>query len=144
MTTDNAGTPTGQRGDEPTLEQIIRAKQPNPYTLEDLAALNPGFESDEEIDEFIASYRADRGHGPQESAMHWTPPRTIRLTAAVMRDGDGYTARALEVELASQGRSIEQALENLREAVELYFETEPISDFTAPIIAPLDIRVQHA
>jgi hypothetical protein len=41
---------------ELTLEEIIREKQPGPYSLADLAHLNP-FESDEEIDEFIAAVR---------------------------------------------------------------------------------------
>ncbi|HEV2348165.1 MAG TPA: hypothetical protein VGS97_29030 [Actinocrinis sp.] len=42
---------------EPTLEEIIREKQPGAdYSLADFAELNP-FESDEEIDEFIAAVR---------------------------------------------------------------------------------------
>ena len=45
--------------------------------------------------------------------------------ARVWREGDWYVAQALEVEVASQGRSQEQALSNLREALELYFEPSP-------------------
>ena len=45
--------------------------------------------------------------------------------ANVWREGDWYVAQAVEVELASQGRSEEQALSNLREALELYFEPAP-------------------
>ena len=56
MTTNPAdGNPFARRP-EPTLEEIIRAKQPGHYTLDDFADLNP-FESDEEIDEFIAAVR---------------------------------------------------------------------------------------
>jgi len=53
-------------------------------------------------------------------------------------------ARALEVELASQGETIEEALANLREAAELYFEDEPAPHLTAPIVAPLDIHLHAA
>jgi predicted RNase H-like HicB family nuclease len=67
---------------------------------------------------------------------------TVRLTAVVSRDGDWYVARALEIELASQGETIEEALANLREAAELYFEDEAVPELVAPIVAPLDIHVQ--
>jgi hypothetical protein len=56
MTTNRADVPNHHRDHEPTLEEIIRVKQPGPYTLADFADLNP-FESDEEIDEFIAAVR---------------------------------------------------------------------------------------
>ena len=51
--------------------------------------------------------------------------QTLRLTATVVPDGDWFVARCVEVEVASQGRTIEEALANLREALELYFEDEP-------------------
>ena len=46
----------------------------------------------------------------------------MRLTAAVTREGDWYVARCLEVEVTSQGRTVEEALSNLKEALQLYFE----------------------
>lgn len=45
-----------------------------------------------------------------------------RLTAAVTRDDTWYVARCLEVEVTSQGKSLDEALSNLREALELYFD----------------------
>lgn len=62
------------------------------------------------------------------------------LTAAVHREADLYVARALEVEVASQGESIEEALANLREALELYFEAEagPI-ELAHPLVTTLEI-----
>ena len=45
-----------------------------------------------------------------------------QLTAIIEREGDGY-ALCPEVDIASQGGSIEEARENLREALELFFET---------------------
>ncbi|MBN1590649.1 MAG: type II toxin-antitoxin system HicB family antitoxin [Pirellulales bacterium] len=46
-----------------------------------------------------------------------------RLTAIIEREGDGYVALCPELDIASQGGSIEQARDNLREALELFFET---------------------
>lgn len=46
-----------------------------------------------------------------------------QLTAIIEREGDGYVALCPEVDISSQGGSIEEARENLREALELFFET---------------------
>jgi predicted RNase H-like HicB family nuclease len=67
--------------------------------------------------------------------------RIIRLTATVTPDGDWYVARCLDVEVASQGHSIDEALANLREALELYFEDEPAPETQEPIVAPIEIRL---
>lgn len=44
------------------------------------------------------------------------------LTAIIRREGAGYTALCPELDVASQGDSIEEAKQNLQEAVELFFE----------------------
>ena len=44
------------------------------------------------------------------------------FTARVCKEGDWYVAQALEVDVAGQGESIDDALDNLREALELHFE----------------------
>lgn len=44
------------------------------------------------------------------------------FTASVWQEGEWYVAQAIEVDLASQGKSADGALANLREAIELYFE----------------------
>ena len=46
-----------------------------------------------------------------------------KLTAIIEREGNGYVALCPELDIASQGDSIEQARENLQEALELFFET---------------------
>ena len=64
----------------------------------------------------------------------------MRFTAAVTQEAPWYVARCLEVEVASQGDSVEEALKNLREALVLYFEDQPFPDhIETPIIAPVDI-----
>jgi predicted RNase H-like HicB family nuclease len=48
------------------------------------------------------------------------------FSASIVREGAWYVAQCLEVDVASQGESEAEALANLREALELYFE-EPQS-----------------
>jgi len=45
------------------------------------------------------------------------------LTAIIEREEDGYVSLCPEFDIASQGDTIEQARDNLREALELFFET---------------------
>lgn len=46
-----------------------------------------------------------------------------QLTAIIEREGDGYVSLCPELDIASQGHTIEDARDNLREALELFFET---------------------
>ncbi len=46
----------------------------------------------------------------------------MKLTAIIEREGDGYVSLCPELDVASQGDSVEQARENLREALSLFFE----------------------
>lgn len=65
----------------------------------------------------------------------------LHLTAAVTHEDEWYVARCLQVEVTSQGQSIEEALENLREALELYFEDAPAPEIGEVITAPVEILV---
>jgi predicted RNase H-like HicB family nuclease len=47
----------------------------------------------------------------------------MKLTAIIEREDDGYVSLCPELDIASQGDSIEEARDNLREALELFFET---------------------
>ena len=49
--------------------------------------------------------------------------RTQHLTAIIEREGDGYVSLRPELDIASQGRTVEEARANLQEAIELFFET---------------------
>lgn len=44
------------------------------------------------------------------------------LTAVLIREDDGFVALCPEVDVASQGDTVEEAKSNLQEAVELFFE----------------------
>jgi len=44
------------------------------------------------------------------------------FAATVWREGNWYVSQCLEIDIASQGETEEEALENLKEALELHFE----------------------
>ncbi len=45
-----------------------------------------------------------------------------QFTAVIEREDDMYVALCPELDIASQGESVEKARENLKEAIELFFE----------------------
>ncbi len=47
----------------------------------------------------------------------------MKLTAIIEREGGGYVSLCPELDIASQGDTIEAARDNLQEALELFFET---------------------
>ena len=49
--------------------------------------------------------------------------RIEHLTAVIEREGEGFVALCPELDIASQGDTVEQANSNLREALGLFFET---------------------
>lgn len=51
-----------------------------------------------------------------------------KLTAIIQREGDGYVALCPELDVASQGDTVETARENLLEALELFFESAPAEE----------------
>jgi len=65
----------------------------------------------------------------------------MKLTASVTRDGGWFVAQCLEVDVCSQGESREEALRNLNEALELYFEDEEPRDIPEASIEYLDVAV---
>ncbi len=50
-------------------------------------------------------------------------PGTHHFTAIIEREGDGFVSLCPELDVASQGDTIEEARRNLQEAVELLLET---------------------
>ena len=51
-----------------------------------------------------------------------------QLTAIIEREGDGYVALCPELDLASQGDTVEEARRNLTEALELFIESADPSE----------------
>ena len=54
-----------------------------------------------------------------------------RLTAIIQPEGTGFVSLCPELDIASQGDTIEQARDNLREALELFFECASPSEIEA-------------
>ncbi len=62
-----------------------------------------------------------------------------RFRASVWKEGDLYVAQCLEVDVASQGQTEEEALENLKEALALYFE--PPTPTAPPTLREVEVEV---
>ena len=60
----------------------------------------------------------------------------MHLTAIVEEEGDGFVARCPEFDVASQGDTVEEATENLREAVELFLECADPSEVSCRLETP--------
>ncbi len=54
-----------------------------------------------------------------------------QLTAIIEREGDGYVSLCPELDIASQGGSVQEAKSNLKEALELFFETASPQEINA-------------
>lgn len=67
-----------------------------------------------------------------------------RYTALITREGDWYIARCVELNVTTQGRTLDEARANLREAVELYiesFEEEMPESAEEVLLYPLEVAV---
>ena len=60
---------------------------------------------------------------------------TKRFNAAITKEGKFYVAHCIELGVVSQGKSIEEAQANLKEAVELYIESFGTDDLLDSSIA---------
>ena len=69
---------------------------------------------------------------------------TLELSAVVRREDGLYVALCPEFDVASQGKSVEEALRNLKEALELYLDdvdVEKPSKTEAPIVTIVKVDV---
>jgi predicted RNase H-like HicB family nuclease len=73
----------------------------------------------------------------------------VRLTGLLWPEGDGFVSKCPELGVASCGDTVEEAMANLREAVELYLENarqlgilEPFESLTAPERFTTQLEVQ--
>ncbi len=71
--------------------------------------------------------------------------RKINLKSVVWKEGKYYVSQCLEVDVSSFGKTKKEALDNLQEALELYFEDMPFPrkvEVKNPVIA--SVKLQHA
>lgn len=74
--------------------------------------------------------------------------RNFRQFAGVIeQEGDGYVSLCPELDIASQGDTVEEARKNLIEALELFFEVASLSEIEQRLhknnifITPLEVAV---
>lgn len=53
-----------------------------------------------------------------------------KYTALIQEEDGGYVSLCPDLDIASQGNSVEEALRNLKEAVELFLEFAPPEEIT--------------
>ena len=61
------------------------------------------------------------------------------FTASVSKEDDWFVAQCLEADVASQGETEEEALSNLRDALELHFEAPRATD--TPHLAAIEVEI---
>lgn len=61
---------------------------------------------------------------------------THQFSSVINKEGEVFVALCPELDIASQGSSIEEALVNLKEAIELYLEDED-AEYETPEFRPL-------
>jgi predicted RNase H-like HicB family nuclease len=64
------------------------------------------------------------------------------FTASISQEGDWYIAQCMQVDVASQGTTEDEALENLRDALELHF-TPPVATIT-PRVRDIEVDIRAA
>ena len=64
------------------------------------------------------------------------------FAASVWKEGDWYVSQCLELDVASQGATEDEALSNLKEALELYFE--PPQATRPPKVRLIEVEVGAA
>jgi predicted RNase H-like HicB family nuclease len=70
---------------------------------------------------------------------------SIKLTAVIIKENKWYVAHCIGLGVVSQGKSIEKAQANLREAVELYLESYDRDDLPEDkgemLLYPLEVAI---
>ena len=63
------------------------------------------------------------------------------LSAIIIKEEEMYVAKCPEVGTVSQGSTIEEAVENLKEATELYLEEFPIEKLSKTIFTTFEVAL---
>lgn len=66
---------------------------------------------------------------------------TIKYNVVVQKEEKWYVAKCLDNSIASQGKTIEDALNNLKEALELYAQSEEAEKPKQMLITTLEVAV---
>ena len=61
------------------------------------------------------------------------------FTIIIQKEDDWYVAKCLENSVASQGKTIDEATDNLREALTLYYEDESLPVFPQTYVTTMEV-----
>jgi len=62
-------------------------------------------------------------------------------TAVIWREDDWFVATCVENNVTSQGKTMDEAMENLKEALALYYEDNVVPQYGTRYIAPLELAI---
>jgi len=63
------------------------------------------------------------------------------FTIAIQKEADWFVAKCIENSVASQGKTMDEAIDNLREAVALYYEDEALPVLTQTFVTTLEVAL---
>lgn len=66
---------------------------------------------------------------------------SIKYNVMIQKEENWYVAKCLDNNVASQGKTIEEAMQNLKEALELYAQTEKIEQPKKVFITTLEVAI---
>jgi predicted RNase H-like HicB family nuclease len=69
---------------------------------------------------------------------------TYKFTAVITREGKFFVSDCPELGITSQGLTLEEALDNLKEAIHLYLKDEDIKNLNLTALSPLVTTVEVA
>ena len=64
------------------------------------------------------------------------------FTIAIQKENDWFVAKCLENSVASQGKTIDEVIDNLREAVALFYEDKAPPSFPQTFVTTLEVALQ--
>ena len=63
------------------------------------------------------------------------------FTVSIQKDEDWFVAKCLENSIASQGKTMDEAMDNLREALVLRYEDETMPMFSQTFVTALEVAI---
>jgi predicted RNase H-like HicB family nuclease len=66
---------------------------------------------------------------------------TRPFTVSIQQEDNWYVAKCLENNVASQGKTMDEAIDNLREALTLYFEDEAPPIYSQTYVTTLQVAI---